>query len=85
MSCPLFEVGARDIYQYRYNHLEYFPIVNTRVFTFGKQRSGGDAESAAAEGHETKDINNIQLKETYRQFLLLNAYQDFSKGENADI
>lgn len=46
IKSPLFDISAREIYQRRFKHLEYYPVVNTRVFSFGKQKSGREAIDA---------------------------------------
>lgn len=36
VNSPLIDVSFKDIFDKKYKHLEYYPIVNTRVFSFGK-------------------------------------------------
>ena len=64
-------------------HLEYNPIVNTRVFNFGKNKVQDDSNSSNQQ-HETKDIKNVQFKEIYRMFLLMSINQDFLEYDRTD-
>lgn len=60
IDSPILEWNAWNITQYGdvLKHLEYFPIVNTRVFNFGKNKVEED-ESTDKQRHETKDIKNV--------------------------
>lgn len=68
ISCPLIEVTEKEIFNEKFGHLEYYPIVNTRAFSF--KSSGNDTSQ-----DESKEIQNVQFKETYHTFLMVMVHQ----------
>lgn len=59
-------VKPETVFDNLHKHLEYFPMVNQRVFAIG----GNESVEAA------KDIMNIQFAETYKEFVHVLIHQD---------
>lgn len=82
IQCQLFQYSEHRLFDLKNNHLEYFPIVNQRVFPLGTQ------SSAAANSNEhgsLKDILNVQFKQTYSRFLHQAIHQDLSPGGSLNL
>lgn len=58
VDSPILQLSATDITSKFLQHLEYFPLVNPRVFNFGKNKLEDDG-AASQQRHETKDIRNV--------------------------
>jgi len=57
----LLKFEEHNIFDKENRHLEYFPIVNQRVFSIGGQeQSTQDNDNAAQHGH--KEILNVEFK-----------------------
>ena len=54
------------MFDVKYHHLEYFPMINQRVFQIGQQLGSSD---------DFKDILNVQFKDTYSRFLHILLHQ----------
>ena len=37
VKCPLFEITEDKLLGENFHHLEYYPLVNQRVYSFGKE------------------------------------------------
>jgi len=76
-TSPLFELTDERLMAENFNHLEYYPIVNQRAYSFGKETSKQDDDAKA---QSSKEILNVQFKETYYKFLLMAVHQDYQKS-----
>jgi len=64
----LYEVTPSTVFDEWNKHLEYYPIVNQRVFKIGKGESSVPTED---ENQQGKEILNVQFKATYKRLLHL--------------
>lgn len=62
----MLKLDSSRLFDMKFHHLEYFPMINQRVFQIGQQEGSSD---------DFKDILNIQFKETYSRFLHLMLHQ----------
>ena len=58
-------------------HLEYFPIVNQRVYPIGMSDQINSSEDSS---NQYKKILNVQFRETYMKIIYLTVHQQFSNG-----
>ena len=75
IDCSIYQLNSQRLLDRYNNHLEYFPIVNQRVFKIGSTSSGADTEHG-------KDILNVQFKKTYKRFLHLLVHQNVEDGKS---
>lgn len=64
-TSQLVNFPEHSLFDVTFKHLEYFPIVNQRVFPIG----GQEAESEHKSG--SREILNVQLKGTYQKFIYM--------------
>lgn len=73
VNFQILQYSEDEIFNLENKHLEYFPMVNQRVFPIGGQ------EKAANENEDTgghKEILNIDFKRTYTRFIHLALHQN---------
>ena len=74
MKSLLYEIPEDLLLDFKYEHLEYFPLVNSRVFSIsGKGTSDG-----------YKKINNIQLRGTYQALINMTVHLSLN-GSSLDL
>lgn len=70
VQSPLLDYTEHELFDLENPHLEYFPLVNQRVFSIGSQDTGH------AEKQGQKEILNYSFKDTYIKFLHLALHQE---------
>ena len=62
---PILQITDHTLFELKNWHLEYFPMVNPRFFSIGKD--------------EGKDIKNVEFRETYIRFIRMFLHQRVDK------
>ena len=78
ISSSLYSLSSNTLLDTCNNHLEYYPIINQRVFQIGGAGSGAPS-AGGAENESSKEILNVQFKKTYKRFLHLLVHQDLDQ------
>ena len=71
IDCQLFELTAEKVYDQDYEHLEYLPLINHRVFPIGTDPNNPNLGTS-----RQGNILNDSFRATYYRFIHLLAHQD---------
>jgi len=52
VKCPIYEISEHEIFDNNHLHLEYFPIVNQRIFPIGQLDKGDTEKDKGEEGYK---------------------------------
>ena len=83
-NTQLLKFDEANLFDRENGHLEYFPIINQRVFSIGGQeQSTQDNDNAAQHSH--KEILNVEFKQTYTRFIHLGLHQSNGTEETQTV
>ena len=69
------------LFEKEHRHLEYYPVINQRVFPIG----GQDVAANENEMDAHKEIRNVELKSTYSKLIHLFIHQDLTKSTHLNL